>query len=68
MSVLGNSTNGNSTLGPLGFLVPTAGDALTKAGTTIQTFLISLASGFVLFGVQFTFFLAVRNYLWAKRI
>ena len=39
-----------------------------KEGTTIQTFAISLAAGFVLFGVQFGAFLIVRNYLWAKRI
>ena len=39
-----------------------------KQGTTIQTFSISLAAGFVLFGVQFGTFLIVRNYLWAKRI
>jgi hypothetical protein len=49
-------------------LDPTGGAALTKAGTTVTTFVISLASGFVLFGVQFTFFLLARNYLWAKRI
>lgn len=47
---------------------PTQGTALTKAGTTIQTFAISLAAGAVLFGVQFSFFLLARNYLWAKRI
>jgi len=44
-----------------------AGSAQGKV-YTIQTFLISLASGFVLFGVQFGYFLSVRNYLWAKRI
>lgn len=44
------------------------GSALTKAGTTVSTFAISLAAGAVLFGVQFTFFLLARNYLWAKRI
>lgn len=45
-----------------------SGSALTKAGTTIQTFAISLAAGAVLFLVQFSFFLLARNYLWAKRI
>jgi hypothetical protein len=47
---------------------PTAGAALNRVGTTVQTFVISLAAGFVLFGVQFTLFLLVRNYLWSKRI
>lgn len=46
----------------------TAGSAQTKVGTTIQTFSLSLAAGFVLFGVQFGAFLIIRNYLWAKRI
>ena len=45
-----------------------AGSAQHRAGTTIETFAISLAGGFVLFGVQFGAFLIVRNYLWAKRI
>ena len=45
-----------------------AGSATHKEGTTIQTLAISLAAGFVLFGVQFGTFLIVRNYLWAKRI
>lgn len=45
-----------------------AGGALKKAGTTVQTFGISLAAGAVLFGLQFSFFLLARNYLWAKRI
>jgi hypothetical protein len=44
------------------------GTAQTKEGTTISTFIISLASGFVLFTVQFSAYLLVRNYLWAKRI
>jgi hypothetical protein len=35
-----------------------AGSAQDKVGTTIQTFAISLASGFVLFGVQFSAFLS----------
>jgi len=45
-----------------------AGTALTRGGTTIGTFAISLAAGFVLFTVQFGIFLLTRNYLWAKRI
>ena len=45
-----------------------AGSAQGKVGTTIQTFAISLAAGFVLFGVQFGAFLIIRNYLWSKRI
>ncbi|KAF2805149.1 DUF221-domain-containing protein [Mytilinidion resinicola] len=45
-----------------------AGSAQGKVGTTIQTFLISLSAGFVLFGVQFGAFLIFRNYLWSKRI
>ncbi|KAE9975061.1 hypothetical protein EG328_003480 [Venturia inaequalis] len=44
------------------------GTAHGKQGTTVQTFAISLAAGAVLFLVQFSFFLLVRNYLWAKRI
>lgn len=44
------------------------GSATHKTGTTIQTFAISLAAGFVLFAVQFSIFLIIRNYLWAKRI
>ncbi|KAG9241702.1 hypothetical protein BJ878DRAFT_465819 [Calycina marina] len=44
------------------------GTALGESGTTITTFVISLASGFVLFAVQFGTFLIIRNYLWAKRI
>ena len=44
-----------------------AGTAQGREGTTVETFVISLAAGFVLFGVQFGAFLAVRNYLWAKR-
>ncbi|TVY57376.1 Uncharacterized protein LSUE1_G010040 [Lachnellula suecica] len=51
-----------------GTLTGSAGIALTKEGTTITTFVISLASGLVLFGVQFITFLIIRNYLWAKRI
>lgn len=45
-----------------------AGAAQGKVGTTIETLAISLASGFVLFVVQFCIFLIIRNYLWAKRI
>ena len=45
-----------------------AGSAQGRAGTTITTFAISLAAGFVLFAVQFSIFLIIRNYLWAKRI
>ena len=45
-----------------------AGTAQGKQGTTVQTLSISLAAGFVLFGVQFSAFLIIRNYLWAKRI
>lgn len=45
-----------------------AGRAQGKVGTTIQTFVISLASGFILFSVQFIIFLFVRIHLWAKRI
>lgn len=51
-----------------GILNGSAGSAQGKEGTTIQTFAISLASGFVLFAVQFGIFLVIRNYLWAKRI
>jgi calcium permeable stress-gated cation channel len=45
-----------------------AGSAQSKKGTTISTFAISLAVGFILFVVQATIFLIIRNYLWAKRI
>jgi hypothetical protein len=45
-----------------------AGSAQGREGTTITTFAISLAAGFVLFAVQFSIFLIIRNYLWAKRI
>ena len=45
-----------------------AGSAQGREGTTITTFVISLAAGFVLFAVQFGTFLVIRNYLWAKRI
>lgn len=45
-----------------------AGSALGREGTTITTFIISLAAGLVLFAVQFGLFLVIRNYLWAKRI
>jgi len=45
-----------------------AGSAQGRAGTTITTFAISLAAGFILFAVQFGVFLVIRNYLWAKRI
>ncbi|KUJ15135.1 DUF221-domain-containing protein [Mollisia scopiformis] len=45
-----------------------AGTAQGKAGTTITTFSISLAAGFILFATQFSIFLIIRNYLWAKRI
>lgn len=51
-----------------GLISGNAGTALGREGTTIKTFAISLASGLVLFGVQFIAFLIVRNYLWAKRI
>lgn len=51
-----------------GTLNGSAGSALGREGTTITTFVISLASGFVLFSVQFSLFLIIRNYLWAKRI
>lgn len=54
--------------GIAGILNGAAGSAQGKVGTTIQTFAISLAAGFVLFGVQFSAFLIVRNYLWSKRI
>jgi hypothetical protein len=55
-----------STIG--GIINGAAGSAQGKQGTTIQTFAISVAAGFILFGVQFGAFLIVRNYLWAKRI
>jgi hypothetical protein len=45
-----------------------AGSAQGREGTTITTFAISLATGFILFVVQFAIFLIIRNYLWAKRI
>jgi hypothetical protein len=45
-----------------------AGTAQGREGTTVQTLVISLAAGLVLFAVQFGGFLIVRNYLWAKRI
>jgi len=45
-----------------------AGTAQGREGTTVQTLVISLAAGIVLFVVQFGAFLIVRNYLWAKRI
>lgn len=45
-----------------------AGSALHKAGTTVQTFALSLAAGATLFGVQFTAFAIFRNYLWSRRI
>lgn len=45
-----------------------AGTAQGREGTTVQTLVISLAAGMVLFAVQFGAFLIVRNYLWAKRI
>jgi calcium permeable stress-gated cation channel len=45
-----------------------AGLAQGREGTTIKTFVISLAAGFILFAVQFGTFLVIRNYLWAKRI
>lgn len=45
-----------------------AGAAQGREGTTIETFAISLAAGFVLFAVQVGIFLIIRNYLWAKRI
>jgi hypothetical protein len=44
------------------------GSAQGREGTTITTFAISLAAGFILFTVQFGTFLIIRNYLWAKRI
>ncbi|PMD47920.1 DUF221-domain-containing protein [Hyaloscypha variabilis F] len=45
-----------------------AGAAQGREGTTITTFVISLAAGFILFAVQFGTFLILRNYFWAKRI
>ncbi|RDW86015.1 DUF221-domain-containing protein [Coleophoma crateriformis] len=45
-----------------------AGSAQGRQGTTITTFAISLAAGFILFTAQFGIFLVIRNYLWAKRI
>jgi hypothetical protein len=45
-----------------------AGSAQGRAGTTVTTLAISLASGFILFALQFGIFLVIRNYLWAKRI
>ena len=51
-----------------GIIDGAAGSAQGKVGTTIQTFAISLAAGFILFAVQFGAFLIIRNYLWAKRI
>jgi hypothetical protein len=45
-----------------------AGSAQGRVGTTITTFVISLAAGFILFAIQFGTFLVIRNYLWAKRI
>ncbi|KAG0652349.1 hypothetical protein D0Z07_1431 [Hyphodiscus hymeniophilus] len=51
-----------------GTLNGAAGSAQGREGTTITTFVISLASGFILFAVQFGLFLIIRNYLWAKRI
>ena len=51
-----------------GILNGDAGAAQGKAGTTVQTFAVSLSAGFILFGVQFGAFLIVRNYLWSKRI
>ena len=51
-----------------GTSVGAAGIAQGKVGTTVTTFVISLASGIALFVVQFGAFLLVRNYLWAKRI
>lgn len=45
-----------------------AGSAQGRVGTTVTTFVTSLAAGFVLFAVQFGIFLVIRNYLWAKRI
>ena len=54
---------------PFGDVINGGGiSAQGRGGTTIQTLAISLAAGFVLFGVQFGAFLIVRNYLWAKRI
>jgi calcium permeable stress-gated cation channel len=40
-----------------------AGSAQGREGTTITTFAISLAAGFILFAVQFGMFLVIRNYL-----
>jgi len=45
-----------------------AGSAQGREGTTITTFVISLAAGFILFASQFGVFLVIRKYLWAKRI
>jgi hypothetical protein len=64
---MSNNSNPNpSTFGAI--LNGAAGTAQGKQGTTIQTLCISIAAGFVLFSVQFGIFLAVRNYLWSKRI
>jgi hypothetical protein len=62
----GNSSNETTTLGSI--FNGAAGTAQGRLGTTISTFAISLAAGFVLFGVQFGAFLIIRSYLWAKRI
>lgn len=58
--------NDTSTFGS--FLDGAAGSAQGKEGQTVTTFVLSLAAGFVLFGVQAGLFLVFRNYLWAKRI
>jgi hypothetical protein len=54
--------------GTAGIVDGDAGSAQGREGTTITTFVISLAAGFILFAVQFGAFLIIRNYLWAKRI
>lgn len=54
--ILNGTLNGNS------------GAAQGREGTTITTFAISLAAGFIFFAIQFSTFLIIRNYLWAKRI
>lgn len=51
-----------------GTLNGAAGIAQGREGTTVTTFVISLAAGFILFATQFGTFLVIRNYLWAKRI
>src|SRR5664279_984060 len=60
MSSIGGFLNGT--------LNGSAGTAQGREGTTITTFVISLAAGLILFATQFGTFLVIGNYLWAKRI